>query len=70
VSFERFSSFLPENPHVRFFESRKRGYVMVDLERRRMTTRFQTVSDVTDPRATLSTLRSFTVEDGSAGALV
>jgi alkaline phosphatase D len=35
-----------------------------------MTTRFQTVSDVTDPRATLSTLRSFTVEDGSAGALV
>jgi alkaline phosphatase D len=70
VSYERFSSFLPENPHVRFFESRKRGYVMVDLERRRMTTRFQTVSDVTDPRATLSTLRSFTVEDGSAGALV
>jgi alkaline phosphatase D len=70
VFYERFSSFLPENPHVRFFESRKRGYVMVDLERGRMTTRFQTVSDVADPRATLSTLRSFTVEDGSAGALV
>jgi alkaline phosphatase D len=27
---------LPDNPHVHFFESRRRGYVMVDLERARM----------------------------------
>ena len=26
---------LPDNPHVHFFESRKRGYVSVDLERAR-----------------------------------
>ena len=70
VPYELFASFLPENPHVRFFESRKRGYVMVELARDRMTARFQTISDVADPQATLSTLRSFTIEDGRAGALV
>jgi alkaline phosphatase D len=70
VPYEPFAKFLPQNPHVRFFESRKRGYVMVDLERSRMIARFQTISDVADPKATLSTLRSFTIEDGRAGALV
>ena len=70
VPYELFASFLPENPHVRFFESRKRGYVMVELARDRMTARFQTISDVADPQATLSTLRSFTIEDGRAGAFV
>jgi alkaline phosphatase D len=70
VPYELFSKFLPENLHVRFFESRKRGYVMVDLERSRMIARFQTISDVADPNATLSTLRSFTIEDGRAGAFV
>jgi len=44
VPYELFASFLPENPHVRFFESRKRGYVMVELARDRMTARFQTIS--------------------------
>jgi alkaline phosphatase D len=70
VPYDLFASFLPANPHVRFFESRKRGYVMVDLTRETMTTRFQIVSDIADPNATLSTLRSFTIEDGRAGALV
>ena len=68
--YEMFAAMLPDNPHVRFFESRKRGYVMVDLTRETMTTRFQVVSDVTDPNATLSTLKIFTIEDGRAGAMV
>jgi alkaline phosphatase D len=70
VNFERFAALLPDNPHIRFFESRKRGYVMVDLARDRLTARLQTVSDVADPDATLSTLRTFTIEDGRAGAQV
>jgi alkaline phosphatase D len=70
VPYDLFASFLPSNPHVRFFESRKRGYVMVDLTRETMTTKFQTISDVTDPNATLSTLKTFTIEDGRAGAMV
>jgi alkaline phosphatase D len=59
---------LPENPHVRYFESRHRGYVAVDLSRDRMETRLQVISDRGDPKATLSTIRRFVVESGKAGA--
>ncbi len=67
--YELFATALPENPHVRFFESRKRGYVSVDLDARRMTTKLQAISDVTDPNATLSTLKTFVVESGRPGAV-
>jgi alkaline phosphatase D len=60
---------LPENPHVRFFESRQRGYVSIDLTPERMETRFQAISDRRDPRASVSTLRRFIVESGKAGAV-
>lgn len=69
VPYDLFASFLPANPHVHFFESRKRGYAMVDLTRDTMTTKFQIVSDIADPKATLSTLRSFAIETGRAGAV-
>ena len=58
---------LPNNPHVKFFDSAHRGYVSVDVDKKRMTARYQTVSDVTDPHATLSTLKTFVVEDGRPG---
>ena len=50
-------------------ETRQRGYVSVELTAERLTAHLQTVSDVRDPRATLSTLRSFVVESGRPGAL-
>jgi phosphodiesterase/alkaline phosphatase D-like protein len=59
----------PENPHVRYFESRYRGYGAVDLFRDRMETRLQVISDRRDPRATLSTLKRFVVESGKAAAI-
>lgn len=62
-----FAKFVPDNPHVKFFESRKRGYVSVDITRDKLLSRFQTVSDITDPNATQSTLASFVVEDGKPG---
>ena len=31
VPYEVFNGFLPENPHIRFFENRERGYVLVDV---------------------------------------
>jgi len=65
--YDLFNSFLPHNPHVKFFESRKRGYVSVDLTRERLQARYQTVSDITDPDAALSTLAGFVVEDGKPG---
>lgn len=58
-----------QNPHVRFFESRKRGYAVADLTPDRMMVRLRTVSDATDPAATVDTLASFAVESGKAGAL-
>ena len=60
---------LPDNPHIRFFESRHRGYVAVDLTRDRMETRMQIISDRRDPKATVSTLKRFVVESGRAGAI-
>jgi alkaline phosphatase D len=65
--YELIASTLSENPHVHFFESRRRGYVSVDLDANRMTTKMRVVSDVTDPKATISTLKTFVVENGKPG---
>ncbi|OUM07310.1 alkaline phosphatase [Pseudomonas syringae] len=68
-SFEAFNSILGLNPHVKFFDSRQRGYVSVELSEKQMLTRFQVVSDVLDPAASVSTLKRFAVEAGKAGAV-
>jgi alkaline phosphatase D len=57
------------NPHVRFFESRKRGYAIADLVPARMETRFQVVTDVTDPDAGKQTLARFVTESKKPGAV-
>jgi alkaline phosphatase D len=67
--YELFERLLPENPHVRYFESRHRGYVVADLTRDRMETRFQIISERRDPNATVSTLKRFVVENGRPGAV-
>jgi alkaline phosphatase D len=67
--YELITQFLPENPHIRYFESRRRGYVGVDLDAKKMTARMQVVSDVTDPKATISTLKTFAVEAGRPGPI-
>lgn len=67
--YEAFTRYLPDNPHVHYFESRRRGYVSVALTRQNMTTRFRAVSDVADPNAAVSTLKTFVVEDGRPGAI-
>jgi alkaline phosphatase D len=58
---------LPDNPHVRFFESRKRGYVSVDVNAKQMTARLRALSDVADPKASVSTLKTLAVENGKPG---
>ena len=68
--YDLFAQLLPDNPHVRVFESRQRGYVSVDIQRDRMTTRFRAISNVNDPAATVSTLKTFVVEDGKPGAVI
>lgn len=68
--YEAFAAVLPENPHVKYFESRHRGYVSVDLTPQQMQTRFQVISDRADKHATVSTLKQFVVESGVPGAKV
>ena len=67
--YEYFVKTLPDNPHIKFFENRVRGYVSVDLTKERCTARYQAVSDVKDPNATVSTLKTFLVESGRPGAV-
>jgi alkaline phosphatase D len=68
-SYSQFMGWMPDNPHVQYFESRRRGYVSVELTAERMTTWLRALSDARDPRATVSTLRSFVVESGRPGAI-
>ena len=60
---------LPDNPHVHFFESRRRGYVCVDLDSAHMQVRMRVVSDAADPKADIATLRTFAVEGGRPGVV-
>ena len=68
--YEGLMSAMPANPHIKFFDSRVRGYVSIDVTPEMMTTRYQVVSDVRDPKATLSTLNTWVVEDGRPGAQI
>lgn len=60
---------MPNNPQVKFFDSRVRGYMAIDVERDRMSTRYRAISDVRDPNASISTLKSWVVESGKPGAV-
>jgi len=60
---------LPDNPHVHFFDSRRRGYVLADLTAQAMQVQMRVVSDARDPKATISTFRTFAVEGGRAGVV-
>ena len=67
--FDAFSKILPFNPHVKFFDSRQRGYVSVQVQEDKMLTNLRVITDPRDPAATVSTLKSFVVESGRAGAI-
>jgi alkaline phosphatase D len=49
------------NPHLRFFNSNTHGYVVVDADDRRLQATMYSVSTVTEPSATKSVLKQFTV---------
>lgn len=59
---------VPENPHIKFFEGDRRGYVVCTLDRATWLTELRMVSTVSRPDAPASTLASFVVEDGRPGA--
>jgi alkaline phosphatase D len=66
--YEWFKSYLPENPHIRYFESRERGYVRVEATPSSWRADLRAVSTVAQPAAEARTLTSWVVESGRAGA--
>ena len=54
--YDQFRAFLPENPHIRYFESRERGYVRVEATPGAWRTDLRAVSTVAQPEAQARTL--------------
>ena len=67
VPYEAFARLLPDNPHVRFFESRQRGYVRCTVTADRWLTELRVLDNVADRRSAIGTLASFIVESGRPG---
>jgi alkaline phosphatase D len=65
--YEQYSAYLADNPHVRFFESRWRGYLRCLVDHRRWMTDLRVVQTVECPAAPVRTLASFVVQDGRPG---
>ncbi|WP_309681172.1 alkaline phosphatase D family protein [Polaromonas sp.] len=57
---------LAENPHFVFADSERKGYGVVELTPRGLTTRLRVVSDVTEPDTRIETLAQFSVQAGRA----
>ncbi|MDI7775836.1 alkaline phosphatase D family protein [Asticcacaulis sp. EMRT-3] len=65
-----FADRLPENPHIKYFNSGTHGYVVAEVTPQQMAVRFRAISDRADPNATVATERAFTVENGRAGVIM
>jgi alkaline phosphatase D len=59
---------IPANPHIRFFDGDRRGYVRCVLDRDEWRTDLRMVSTVSRSDAPVSTFASFVVESGRPGA--
>jgi alkaline phosphatase D len=62
-----FESVMPENPHIKFFDDRQRGYVLCDVTPDAWQTHMRVVDDVRIRNGIFSTLKSFAVENGKPG---
>ncbi|HEX8927778.1 MAG TPA: alkaline phosphatase D family protein, partial [Actinomycetota bacterium] len=65
---EAITAAVPDNPHVRFFEGRERGYARVEATPSRWRTDFRAVRTIAQPDPQARTLNSWVVERGQAGA--
>jgi len=57
-----------DNPHVRFANSEKRGYALLELSARRCLAQLRVIDSEKSAAAEISTLAAFVVEDGRPGA--
>ncbi len=56
------------NPHIKFFDGDRRGYVRCTVDANEWRTDLQMVPTVSRPDAAVSTFASFLVRDGQPGA--
>lgn len=70
VNYRDFSETLPQNPHVRYFNSRTQGYMSLTLRPDHLETRFMAISDRADRNATVAIEKRFVVESGKPGVIV
>ena len=68
IPYDRVARLLPDNPHVRFFDSRPRGYVRCTVTAERWLTELRALESAADPRSAIGALASFVVESGRPGA--
>jgi alkaline phosphatase D len=57
------------NPHVRFADGTRRGYVRVEVTPRQWRADLRAMRTVTQPRAECDTLATFVIADGRPGAV-
>jgi len=62
--FDLFTGLLPDNPQVHYFESRKRGYTLCDINRQRFHTEFVGVDEQQPSNTSRESLASFEVLPG------
>ena len=62
-----FPPFLPDNPHIEYFDGVHHGYVRCDVDRERWRSDFQIVANVRTRNSPQKTLASFEVEAGNPG---
>jgi alkaline phosphatase D len=60
---------IPANPHIRFFDGDRRGYVRCSVDRDEWRTDLRMVTTVSRSDAPVHTFASFAVEDGRPGAV-
>jgi alkaline phosphatase D len=61
---------VPFNPHIKYFEGDRRGYMKATVTRDELRVDLRFVTSVEDPRGTGYTERTFFVEDRRPGAIV
>ena len=64
---EKFDEALVENPHMKFCDARKRGYVLCDLSKDVWRADMRAADNIRERETLYRTLASFAVENGKPG---
>ncbi len=62
-----FRSVMPENPHIKYWDDARRGYMLINVDRDNFRADMRTVENVRVRESMFSTQKSFVVENGKPG---